>query len=94
MKKKNNIHYDILVRGKVQGVGFRYTAQNLARTLGLTGYVKNLPNGDVYLEIEGSSLATEQMLSWCKSGPGPGHVDEIRASEGELKDYRSFELRY
>lgn len=94
MKKRKIVHFDIHVRGRVQGVGFRYSAQNQAIALGINGFVKNLPNGDVYLEIEGSSLASELMLTWCRSGPGTGHVDEIAISEGAVKNYTGFRVNY
>lgn len=47
------IRYLIIFKGRVQGVGFRYTAYNIANSLNLTGYVENLYNGDVRCEIQG-----------------------------------------
>ena len=45
--------YRVVFSGVVQGVGFRYESMTVAKKLGLTGWVENLPNGDVYLEIQG-----------------------------------------
>ena len=53
----------IYFSGRVQGVGFRFTAQGLARTLGLTGYVKNLDDGRVEMEVQGTERAIADMLA-------------------------------
>ena len=53
----------IIFTGQVQGVGFRYTAVHLARPLGLTGWVKNLRDGRVEMEVQGRSEAIERLLS-------------------------------
>lgn len=53
----------IYFSGRVQGVGFRFTAQGLAKTLGLTGYVKNLYDGRVEMEVQGTERAIADMLS-------------------------------
>ena len=49
--------------GQVQGVGFRYRAIHLARPLGLTGWVRNLWDGRVEMEVQGSALAIEKLVS-------------------------------
>ena len=59
MKKRAEAHY----AGRVQGVGFRYTAENLATQYGVTGYVKNLGNGQVELVVEGEELTLKNMLA-------------------------------
>lgn len=53
--------------GRVQGVGFRFTAEGLARQLGLTGYVKNLMDGRVELEVQGQEDAIREMLAELRS---------------------------
>ncbi|MFC2129622.1 acylphosphatase [Bacteroidota bacterium] len=83
-----------MVRGRVQGVGFRYSAVHMANRLGLKGYVKNLYDGSVMLEIEGPTEHVDEMIYWCKTGPGTGHVDDIELTEGILKAYKSFVVRY
>jgi acylphosphatase len=88
------IHTDITVRGRVQGVGFRYSAESQARKLGLRGFVKNEPNGDVYIEIEGNQMLTDMMLDWCRRGPGISRVDHVFTSGGPLKNFRSFRIAY
>lgn len=88
------VHYKIIVHGRVQGVGFRYSVLNMANRLGLKGYVKNLYDGSVMLEIEGRPESVDEMIYWCKTGPGTGHVDDIELTEGSLTNYKSFEVRY
>ena len=57
----------IFFTGRVQGVGFRYTAVHLARPLGLTGWVKNLWDGRVEMEVQGRSEAIERLLSQLRN---------------------------
>ena len=66
--------------GRVQGVGFRFTAQGLARTLGLTGYVKNLYDGRVEMEVQGSEEAIREMLSELRTD------SYIRIERTEIRD--------
>ena len=58
----------IIFSGRVQGVGFRYTACYLARPLGLTGWVKNLWDGDVEMEVQGDPAAIGRLIQGLESG--------------------------
>ena len=60
-----------VVRGRVQGVGFRASTQDEGERLGLSGWVRNLPDGSVELEAEGPRALLEALLAWCAVGP-PG----------------------
>lgn len=86
-------HYNITVKGKVQKVSYRFTAQQMAIKLGLTGYVKNLPNGDVFMEAEGAEDAINKLIEWCYVGPPLAKVTEVAAVESELKYFKTFELK-
>jgi acylphosphatase len=86
-------HYNITVKGKVQKVSYRFTAQQMAIKLGLVGYVKNLPNGDVFMEVEGTEENIEKLIQWCYTGPPKAKVTEVNAVEAEMKDFKTFELR-
>ncbi|NJQ97304.1 MAG: acylphosphatase [Hydrococcus sp. CSU_1_8] len=58
--------------GRVQGVGFRATARSIALGHGVTGWVRNEPDGSVYVEAEGDEIALKSFSEWCKKGPrGP-----------------------
>ena len=61
----------------MQGVGFRYHTQNEAVRLGVTGYVKNLPDGTVEIVAEGPSPAVAHLLDWAKQGPPAAHVKQV-----------------
>ena len=65
----------IQVSGRVQGVFFRASARDKAQSLGLTGWVRNLANGDVELLAEGEPAAIARMLAWCHTGPALARVD-------------------
>jgi acylphosphatase len=59
----------VVVRGRVQGVFFRDTCSRLARADGVTGWVRNQPDGSVEAVFEGETEAVERMVSWCRHGP-------------------------
>jgi acylphosphatase len=86
-------HYNITVKGKVQGVAFRFNAQAQAVRLDLRGYVKNLANGDVFIEAEGEEDNVNQLISWCYTGPRLAQVSEVIAVESELRHHPTFELK-
>lgn len=87
-----NKHLDITVKGKVQGVFFRAGAKAVADQLGVKGWVKNLPNGDVYIEAEADDTMMELFLEWCHEGAEHAVVDSVESHAGELKNYRNFEV--
>ena len=67
----------IKVYGLVQGVFFRYTTRKVARKLGLTGIVKNMPDGSVYIEAEGAEDQLLELLEFAKQGPKYAKVEDI-----------------
>jgi acylphosphatase len=85
----------LLIAGRVQGVGYRYSACSEARRLGLDGWVRNLGDGQVELEAEGSEEALEQLTLWCHRGPRFAEVrrvDIVARVKGE-KRYSGFNVR-
>ena len=90
----NKIHYQITVKGRVQGVGFRQSAKSEARFLGIHGIVNNLFNGDVYIEAEGSKDQLEQFANWCRKGSRYGYVDHVEIITGKLKNHSKFIIIY
>lgn len=85
-------HVDIIVKGKVQGVGYRFAAKSVADQLGVKGFVKNEPNGDVFIAAEGDNISLEMFLEWCYEGSEHAGVDVVESNEGELKNYRNFDV--
>ncbi len=81
------------VFGRVQGVGFRYYAQKKAEELGITGYVRNRPDGSVYIEAEGWPENLEQFTLWCGEGPSWARVGKVEKQEIPPRGYREFEIR-
>jgi acylphosphatase len=66
-----------VVRGRVQGVGFRASVQHEGLRLGLAGWVRNLSDGAVELEAEGDSQDLERLLAYVKQGPRTARVDSV-----------------
>ena len=67
----------IIVKGRVQGVGFRWFVQQRAKNFAVSGYVKNLDNGDVEIEAEGDRDRVEQLLKSVKVGPTFSKVRDV-----------------
>jgi acylphosphatase len=86
-------HTRIEVFGRVQGVGFRYSAQNKALQLGITGYVKNQSDGSVYLEVEGPEAMLSEFIQWCQTGPPRAIVRKVDVSEGPVVQFQEFLVR-
>lgn len=93
MKSTVLLHYNILVKGTVQGVSYRFATQAKAHALNLTGLVKNLHSGDVYIECEGTEEQVNALIEWCHTGPLLAKVTEVIAEAGELKHYSTFEIK-
>lgn len=85
-------HLNITVQGKVQGVSYRVTTKAVADQLGVRGFVRNEANGDVYIEAEAEESLMDMFLDWCNEGPDPARVTAVTTTEGELKNYRNFEV--
>lgn len=67
----------VVASGRVQGVFYRASCARLARGLGLTGYVRNLPDGRVEAAFEGSDGAVDEMVAWSGVGPDLANVDRL-----------------
>jgi acylphosphatase len=85
-------HFNLKITGKVQGVWYRGSACNKARELGLRGFVRNLPDGSVYAEVEGEAVAVESFIAWCWEGPPLARVGNIETSEAELRGFSDFQV--
>lgn len=81
----------LVIRGVVQGVGFRYSMLAQARLLGVTGWVRNRRDGSVEAMIAGDPAQVAEMLAWSRIGPAGAVVDEIM-SETASGEFTSFEL--
>lgn len=81
------------VFGKVQGVGFRFYTQKKAKELQIKGYVKNLPDGSVYIEAEGEIENLEVFMNWCELGPSWARVSKLTHQYVPPTDYSNFQIK-
>jgi acylphosphatase len=88
------IHKNITVIGRVQGVGFRFACRNMANSLGIKGYVRNLFDGNVYIEAEGTEVQLRHFIDWCSKGPSYANVSEITVIDDEIKGFQFFEITH
>lgn len=86
-------HLNIRVTGKVQGVFFRASARDVARSLGLLGYVRNEPDGSVYIEAEGGETELSQFTGWCRNGPSHARVSDLQIEEGPVQNLGNFDIK-
>lgn len=85
----------ILASGVVQGVGFRFFLDRKAREYGLCGWVRNLPRGEVEIEVEGEKGMIEDFIKEIKIGPRMASVAGIVVRWNEsLKDYKDFRIKF
>ena len=71
----------MVIRGRVQGVFFRVGCAERARAAGLTGWVRNRPDGAVEALLQGEATAVDALVAWCRTGPPGARVDAIEVSE-------------
>lgn len=70
----------LIITGRVQGVFFRMETRRAAERLGVTGWVRNLPDGTVEAVFEGTLDAVQKTIEWCRTGPRMAEVNEVRIS--------------
>ncbi len=83
----------VRVYGRVQGVGFRYHTLSKAKLLGIKGFVKNLPDGSVFVDCEGDEDNLNIFLEFLKEGPSFACVERCEVEEKSPKGYLDFEIR-
>ena len=82
----------ILVSGKVQGVFFRDGTRRKAMELGLNGYAKNLPDGDVEVVAQGNEDKINELVGFIKNNPGHSKVENIKISSKIIENFKMFEI--
>lgn len=88
-----NERWRLMVEGDVQGVGFRSTCCRRATELGLSGWVRNLHDGRVEVQIEGPSLQLNELRLWCERGPSSATVRKVRLSHLPVTGDDWFEIK-
>ena len=84
---------NLVIIGKVQGVYFRASARDMARQIGLTGWVQNTDAGDVEIIVTGEEQALDQFINWCRIGPPNARVDEVTVTDIAFSNFDKFEIR-
>jgi len=82
----------LTVRGKVQGVFYRASAKNIADDLGITGWIKNLPDRNVEITATSSEEILQQFIDWCKQGPSRAIVEEVIIEGLTTKPFSGFRI--
>jgi acylphosphatase len=91
--KKGRVH--LIIRGFVQGVFYRASTQETAFRLGLKGWVRNLPDGNVEAVFEGPMDKLQQAVDWCHQGPTGARVYNIDEKWSDFTgEFDSFDVRY
>lgn len=85
-------HVRIRVYGRVQRIGFRFRSMQVAYKYNISGLVRNMDDGSVYIEAEGESTNIEKFIEWCKIGPMGSRIEKFFMEEGEVKNYTSFDI--
>ena len=91
MKKRVHVFYS----GRVQGVGFRMTAEETAQSYGVVGWVKNLRGGRVELVAEAEESTLEQFLNALRTGAMKNFIQQVEVSWSNASEtFNEFEIRY
>lgn len=90
--KKIRVH--VYISGRVQGVGYRYSAVHKAKNLGITGWIRNTHDDKVEAVFEGDENAVEEMLKWCKTGSSMAFVTNIEIfKQSCTKEFNNFSIK-
>ena len=91
MEDKTRVH--VFVSGDVQGVDFRQAVADKATELGVTGWVKNLPDGRIEAVLEGPRDEVYRVVGLCRAGPKGAHVAGVQVDREPAKNEKSFKIR-
>jgi len=85
----------VIISGRVQGVCYRANTQEMATELGLSGWVRNRPDGKVEAVFEGTSEKVEKAIDWCRQGPPSAMVTGLEIHNEEPEEhYTGFKIKY
>ncbi len=91
MKKQLHVFWS----GRVQGVGFRYTAESAALELGVKGWVRNLPDGRVEAIVEGTEKVLRRFLEEIAAGSMKRYIENVKTTwENDSGSFDDFQIRY
>jgi len=90
----SELRLDLVIVGRVQGVGFRYSAKIKAESLDIRGSVQNLRDGSVFVTAQGEKEAVDNFIRWCYKGPPGAIVRNIEKIHGKTEEFNEFIVRY
>jgi acylphosphatase len=82
----------LVIKGKVQGVFFRASTKDKAKELGIKGWVKNMPDGNVEVLAAGNKDQLENFIEWCRRGPTQAIVSDVVVSNAEESFLNEFRI--
>ena len=89
------VQYEITIKGRVQGVGYRYFAAQKANEMGIKGWVKNAVDGCVIIVAQGIEEEIETFIDYLYLGPTRSRVDQIsKVKFNTLSDFNNFSVKY
>ncbi|MDM8528150.1 acylphosphatase [Anaerolineales bacterium HSG24] len=95
MENLEKLQVHVMIYGRVQGVSFRWHAQREAQAQDLTGWVRNLSNGQVEAIFEGDSQAIHKMVAWCYMGPTSARVDNVEVNyHAPTNEFTGFKITW
>jgi acylphosphatase len=93
LSRSGTVRRRLVVTGRVQGVWFRESCRRAAVAAGATGWARNLADGTVEVEVEGSPAAVERVVAWCRQGPDQARVDRVEVERRDPIGERAFRVR-
>lgn len=90
MDNGSDIARDVVVRGMVQGVSYRWTTQQEAERLRVRGWVRNEPDGSVRAHLEGEPEQVAELVAWMRHGPSGAQVESVDERQGEVEGVSGF----
>lgn len=93
MTASNIVRFRVVVRGFVQGVWFRESCRREATSFGVSGWVRNRPDGTVEAHLEGREEDVARVVSWCRIGPPAAEVSGVDVTAVEREGTIGFQVR-
>jgi len=91
----SNVRARLLISGRVQGVAFRWETLQAAERCGVSGWVRNLPDGRVEAVAEGPRQQVTDLIDWCRKGPPVARVDSLDIQWEDFSgEFREFKITY
>ena len=91
---ESELRLDLIIEGRVQGVGYRYFTKMKADSLCIRGSVKNMSDGTVFVTAQGEKKAMDNFVGWCYKGPPGALVRNIEKIQGKTEEFSEFMVLY